>query len=373
LILLFAKIFTYLYVYSTISFLTILVLATVYSIIGFEVQGFEGYFILGLALLLTILVRKSIKQFVIGLSSGYMLGIGVAAIGFKHIFEMGWNYILDSIYFPSLVILVFTVTGISYQYYLRKSEESETPSLSKKQTNTYFGAGSAVVALILIVMPLLVTPEKSELETSFDELIEAAQSDELNESIEELKKVTTENNLGESLEKLDKAGKDLGQTSEEALKELEKLSKDLEALSDNFEGETEIKRSKTATILVPKANFYEDDLSTKRKAYLIKGQEITYSKAREGFVFASYTNSGGKTTKGWMNSADLSGSKTILFSINDPDGYSNLRKTPGGDILQKVYDTEKFEVIGTESKHKKVKLQDGTIGFIHESRVKQIN
>jgi uncharacterized protein YgiM (DUF1202 family) len=49
--------------------------------------------------------------------------------------------------------------------------------------------------------------------------------------------------------------------------------------------------------------------------------------------------------------------------------FSNLRKEPNGDIIKKVYENEKFEVIGSEGKFKKVKLADGTIGFIHESRV----
>lgn len=62
-----------------------------------------------------------------------------------------------------------------------------------------------------------------------------------------------------------------------------------------------------------------------------------------------------------------------VYTINDPDGYSNLRNSPNGEILRKVYDSEKFEVIGSEAKHKKVKLKDGTIGYIHESRVVKVN
>ncbi|MCO6499322.1 MAG: SH3 domain-containing protein [Vicingus serpentipes] len=57
------------------------------------------------------------------------------------------------------------------------------------------------------------------------------------------------------------------------------------------------------------------------------------------------------------------------YKINDPDGYSNLRDAPKGEVLQKVYDTEKFEVIGTEDDYKKVKLSSGTTGYIHKSRV----
>ena len=58
-----------------------------------------------------------------------------------------------------------------------------------------------------------------------------------------------------------------------------------------------------------------------------------------------------------------------LFEINDPDGYSNLRQSPGGAIMKKVMQGEKFEVIGTEKGYSKVKLADGTVGYIHQSRV----
>jgi len=60
---------------------------------------------------------------------------------------------------------------------------------------------------------------------------------------------------------------------------------------------------------------------------------------------------------------------TEYYKINDTDGYSNLRKTPSGEVIKKVYDKEQFEVIGEENNHKKVKLSDGTIGYIHSTRV----
>jgi hypothetical protein len=63
----------------------------------------------------------------------------------------------------------------------------------------------------------------------------------------------------------------------------------------------------------------------------------------------------------------------VYYKIQDPDGYSNLRKEPNGTIIKKVSDNEKFEVIGTEGKFKKVKLSDGTVGFISASRIVQIN
>jgi len=58
----------------------------------------------------------------------------------------------------------------------------------------------------------------------------------------------------------------------------------------------------------------------------------------------------------------------IMYKIQDADGYSNMRDL-NGEIIKKVYENEQFEVIGSSGKQKKVKLADGTVGFIHESRV----
>ena len=57
------------------------------------------------------------------------------------------------------------------------------------------------------------------------------------------------------------------------------------------------------------------------------------------------------------------------YRIEDPDGYSNLRAAPNGDILIRVYDHETFRIIGEENGFKKVKLNNGTEGYIHASRV----
>ena len=58
-----------------------------------------------------------------------------------------------------------------------------------------------------------------------------------------------------------------------------------------------------------------------------------------------------------------------LFKIEDPDGYCNMRETPGGNIIRIVYDSETFEVVDSDGKWKNVKFSDGTTGYIHESRV----
>lgn len=68
-------------------------------------------------------------------------------------------------------------------------------------------------------------------------------------------------------------------------------------------------------------------------------------------------------------SVDIAPAEPSFFVINDPDGYSNLRQSPGGTIMQKVYKGEKFEVIGEENSYAQVKLANGTIGFIHKSRI----
>lgn len=58
-----------------------------------------------------------------------------------------------------------------------------------------------------------------------------------------------------------------------------------------------------------------------------------------------------------------------LYQISDPDGYSNLRSKPKGQIIRKVYDNEYFTLGDTISNHIEVFFSDGTKGFIHLSRI----
>ena len=62
-----------------------------------------------------------------------------------------------------------------------------------------------------------------------------------------------------------------------------------------------------------------------------------------------------------------------LYVINDPDGYTNMRATPGGKIIRKVYENETFEIITPGETYSEVKLTDGTTGFIHNSRIAKAN
>lgn len=59
----------------------------------------------------------------------------------------------------------------------------------------------------------------------------------------------------------------------------------------------------------------------------------------------------------------------IYYHIEDADGYSNLRAEPNGEIIRRVYPTEQFRVVESVGNYYKVILSDGTMGFIHSSRV----
>jgi hypothetical protein len=58
-----------------------------------------------------------------------------------------------------------------------------------------------------------------------------------------------------------------------------------------------------------------------------------------------------------------------LYVINDPDGYSNMRATPGGKITRKVYQNETFEILEKGTEYAKIKLSDSTTGYMHITRI----
>ena len=61
------------------------------------------------------------------------------------------------------------------------------------------------------------------------------------------------------------------------------------------------------------------------------------------------------------------------YTVSDPDGFSNLRESPNGNIIKEVNEGTIFHVIGIENGFKKVSLEDGTEGFIHASKVVEYN
>lgn len=60
--------------------------------------------------------------------------------------------------------------------------------------------------------------------------------------------------------------------------------------------------------------------------------------------------------------------EATLYKVNDPDGYSNLRDAQMS-VIRRVLDTETFEVINSAGEWMEIKLNDGTTGYIHSSRV----
>jgi len=64
---------------------------------------------------------------------------------------------------------------------------------------------------------------------------------------------------------------------------------------------------------------------------------------------------------------------TPLYRIEDPDGYTNLRDAPYGAVIREVYPFEQFAILGEFDGHYGVIFPDGSVGFIHNSRVVPLN
>ena len=64
--------------------------------------------------------------------------------------------------------------------------------------------------------------------------------------------------------------------------------------------------------------------------------------------------------------------KNILFIIQDPDGFTNLRKgkSSSSQILQKIETGEKVNVLGQNGDWWLVVSKEGKKGYIHKSRIK---
>jgi len=57
------------------------------------------------------------------------------------------------------------------------------------------------------------------------------------------------------------------------------------------------------------------------------------------------------------------------YSVSDPDGWSNVRRTPNGEVLTTVNSGEHILVIGRRGNWAEVVTPDGTFGFMHYSRL----
>ena len=61
-----------------------------------------------------------------------------------------------------------------------------------------------------------------------------------------------------------------------------------------------------AVVVITKTYFYETpSYEKKRKAFLVEGDTIDITNEENGFLYASFTNSNGKTTSGWIAKNDV--------------------------------------------------------------------
>lgn len=62
------------------------------------------------------------------------------------------------------------------------------------------------------------------------------------------------------------------------------------------------------------------------------------------------------------------------YTVSDMDGFSNLRNSPDGDVIKKIYEGETFQIIENQGDWKKVRLNDDlkSEGFIHSTRIIKI-
>ncbi len=349
LILLLGKVFTYVYSFFTIWFLLALIVSSIYAFSGFEVgeNGYGGWGITITTIVVLVLIRKHIKELIIGVSSGLLVGLGVSFIGFKNIFSMGWGYIMDSIYYPSLSIILFTIGGVMFQYYLRKSKE-ENPQLSEKKVFQYFGGGTIFLVGLFIVIPFLlyVSPEKmaQNISEKYCKCISEIQSNNESQNIKD-----------NCLEAIDYS------SSVSSISSIE----DIEIFTTTF------------------TNGISNCLSNENLGDMIEidsveNNVVEIEEGNEGMSIEShekiYEDSYGDDTSEDIPKPDEEIVSMQYFTINDPDGYTNLRNNPNGEIVKKILEGETFEVLGSEGNYKKVKLDGGIIGYIHESRVvKSVN
>lgn len=67
---------------------------------------------------------------------------------------------------------------------------------------------------------------------------------------------------------------------------------------------------------------------------------------------------------------DIMSPEGVVYVIDDPDGYTNVRNSPNGDIIVQVDDGSSIDVIDQSGDWWKVKFAEDEEGFIHKSRIK---
>ena len=144
---------------------------------------------------------------------------------------------------------------------------------------------------------------------------------------------------------------------------------------------------KQDVIVADKAYFYlTPDLSSIKKTYLIKGDKFTYTNSENEFVNATFTNSKGVTTNGWilestfldmesqsvinLNEKENNevirelGTSSFRIKINNNVKNLNIRNNPvDGDIIAKISGGEIYTVIKVFEASKPIYLLKNQMSF----------
>ena len=144
---------------------------------------------------------------------------------------------------------------------------------------------------------------------------------------------------------------------------------------------------KQDVIVADKAYFYlTPDLSSIKKTYLIKGDKFTYNNSDNEFVNATFTNSKGVTTNGWilestfldmelqsvinLNEKENNevirelGTSSFRIKINSNVKNLNIRNNPvDGDIIAKISGGEIYTVIKVFEASKPIYLLKNQMSF----------
>ena len=144
---------------------------------------------------------------------------------------------------------------------------------------------------------------------------------------------------------------------------------------------------KQDVIVADKAYFYlTPDLSSIKKTYLIKGDKFTYNNSENEFVNATFTNSKGVTTNGWilestfldmelqsvinLNEKENNevirelGTSSFRIKINNNVKNLNIRNNPvDGDIIAKISGGEIYTVIKVFEASKPIYLLKNQMSF----------
>lgn len=173
----------------------------------------------------------------------------------------------------------------------------------------------------------------------------------------------------EAYEKLTKEIDEISKNNTDELSDAKKINLKLESIETDLIVAINDNNKQKALELVKKLNHSKHIFWSSKEVYF----DEFWDNKREEYRQQIMELSGADLLE---NNDEINQEATIneletieYYKINDPDGYSNLRKEPKGDIIKKVYDTELFEVLSEENDHKKIKLKDGTIGYLHKSRV----